>query len=141
MDLQDADWGRIFSRRHLKRMNRYRDFEAEPSTRAKYEAWTTDPLLGVYENPAGVVPNAIVVTTRGIYFKAESSVCAVMFADIASATSPSDKAGPGELKVVLRDGSQVTLRIEGSDEKYRDVYQFQMFMMAVVGLHSPSESR
>lgn len=138
MDLQDAEWVRIFSRRYFKRMNRFRNCETDPSACAKFSAWTSDPLLGIYENPAGVVPGAIVVTTLGVYFEAQTSVCAVMFADIASTTGPADKAGPGEIKVVRRDASQVSLLVAGSDGKYRDDYLFQMFMMAVVKLHSPS---
>jgi hypothetical protein len=88
--------------------------------------------VGIYVNPVGTDPEAIVVTDSELVMVSSGVATSVPYAEIQSVHGPAEKQRDLDIRASLRSGTVVTLRIAGADGRFRDVYSFVRFLDRVL---------
>lgn len=88
--------------------------------------------IGIYVNPVGTDPEAIVVTDKELAIVSSGVTTSVPYAEIQSVHGPVDNQRELDIKADLRSGRVVALRIAGADGRFRDVHAFLRFLDRVL---------
>jgi hypothetical protein len=88
--------------------------------------------IGIYVNPVGTDPEAIVVTDTELVTVSSGVPLSIPYAEIQSVHGPVEKQRDLDIRADLRSGKVVTLRIAGADDRFRDVYSFVRFLDRVI---------
>jgi hypothetical protein len=121
-----------WAHRALRGAAGYHHCRDEPEYCERYRDHADEDLIGVYENPPGITPRVVVITEEGMYMHGEEGVACLKFHDLLSIRGPDDKTGSGRIQVAERNGHSSTIRIEGGNGKFRDVYSMVRFLDRVV---------
>jgi hypothetical protein len=129
----------VFSRAHraFRDTPRFHFVRSEPEIADRYRVlMSADTSLGdgigIYMNPDPVQPEAIVVSERGLLAIRSGSVQKIEFSEIESTRSPSAADEGTDISLVLRSGIVVSLRVGGTDGRFRDVFSFVRFLDRVL---------
>jgi hypothetical protein len=106
----------------------YHHCRDEPEYCERYSHGVDEDVIGVYENPAGVTPQAMVITERGMYIRSDEGMICLEFNNLHSIRGPDTKTGDGAIQIAEQDGRSSIIRVEGGDGKYRDVYSMVRFL-------------
>ncbi len=128
-----------FSRAHraFRDTPRFHFVRNEPEIADQYKASigidaSLGDAIGVYINPDSVQPEAIFVAERGLLAIRSGSVQKIEFSEIESTRSPSAADYNTDISLVLRSGNAVSLRVAGTDGRFRDVFSFVRFLDRVL---------
>jgi hypothetical protein len=125
-----ASW----AHRALRGISRYHDARDEPEYCQRLGSHGTELVIGVYENPPGVEPSTIAITERGLYWASAGANQCVEFASLGAARTSDEKTVAAEVKMVLLDGSERVIRVEGGEGRYRDAHSMIRFLDRVMDL-------
>ena len=99
-----------------------------PECCERYSQAVDEDVIGVYENPAGISPQTIVITEKGIYISNRESMTCLEYGNLQTIRGPDAKTGDGVIQITEHDGRSSIIRVEGRDGKYRDVYSMVRFL-------------
>lgn len=129
-----ASW----AHRALRGVPRYHHCRDEPDFCERYGVRVSESVIGVYENPAGVRPQVLVITDMAVYLHSDEKEKRLAFADVLSVRGPASKDGDGDILVTETDGQTTLIRVAGHDGENKDVYNMVRFLDRVVALLAKS---
>lgn len=88
--------------------------------------------IGIYVNPVGTDPEAILVTDKGLVLVSSGVATSFPYSEIQSVHGPAEKQRDLDIRATLVSGRVVSLRIAGADGQFRDVYSFLRFLDRVL---------
>jgi len=121
-----------WAHRSLRGLPRYHHCPDEPEYCKQYSSLVQGSVIGVYVNPDGFYPEAIVITAHGLCIPGEAGVQHIQFRHLLTVRGPNEKEADGDLHLTLQGGGDITLRVEGGDGKYKDVYSMVRFLSRVI---------
>lgn len=129
----------VFSRAHrtLRDAPRFTFASKSPEVAAPYienesTAEVLGEVVGVYINPPPEAPNAIVVTENGLLAVRSETKQWIKFSELRSIQAPGIDNGDSEILLTLKSGIVVSMRIAGTDGRFRDVFSFVRFLDRVI---------
>lgn len=134
----------VFSRAHraLRSTSRFHFARSEPAFLDPYRHMIGDgrgEIIGIYENPVGAEPQAVVVTEFGLLTLNPGSTPWIEFSQIASVKGPGEKLDGQDILLTLQSGEVFALRVAGRDGRFSDVFGFVRFLDRVLeDLHAKS---
>jgi hypothetical protein len=121
-----------WAHRALRGAAGYHHCRDEPEYCERYRERADENLIGVYENPPGVIPRVMVITEKGMYMHSDDGTVYLKFDDLLSIRGPDEKTGDGTIQLAEQGGRSSTIRVEGGNGKFRDVYGMVRFLDRVV---------
>jgi hypothetical protein len=129
----------VFSRAHRTLRDTPRFFFASkaPEVAAPYlehgpAGESLGEAVGVYLNPPAEQPSAIVVTENGLLAIRSGAKQWIKFSELRSIRAPNAENGDPEIRLTLKSGIVVSLKVAGADDRFRDVYSFIRFLDRVL---------
>jgi hypothetical protein len=118
----------VWIHRTLRARARFFDYRDDAALLEAYASFGKG-FVGVYRNPAEVVPQELIVTGEALVLSQGSTSRKVPFAEIRAVVSPLDSTG--HLRLELQDGSTLDVVVAGRDGASEDVHEFVRFLMQV----------
>lgn len=127
----------VFSRAHraLRSTSRFHFARSEPAFLDPYRHMVGDgqgEIVGIYENPVGAEPQAIVVTEGGLLTLNSGSAHWIEFSQMASVKGPGAKLDDQGILLTLQSGASIALQVAGRDGRFSDVFGFVRFLDRVL---------
>lgn len=117
-----------YAYRALRGLPRYHHCRDEPDHCRAHASWIGEKIVGIYENPHGVIPREIIITEIGLYLSHENDTQFIPFSALKSIRGPEEKGLSGSMYIELEDDTSISLRVEGRDGKHQDVYEMARFL-------------
>ena len=125
--------------RILNRLAKYRDITAGESDASHIPTWIhaipireDEICYGTYENTPGTPDETIAVTNLGLHICEGRRWRQIDYVEIRSVSIPSEKHVASELLLELQSGETYLISVAGGNEKFRDAFEFSLFLSRVI---------